>query len=83
MVLLNMRGVRESVIPLVPIFLTFLATHVFVILYGLFTHLPKMGTVVRSTQADVHSTVSTVGFWGLAPDRAALLQHGCRHVHRN
>ena len=64
--LLNMRGVRESVIPLVPIFLTFLATHVFVILYGLFTHLPNISTVVRSTQADVHNTVSTVGFWGLA-----------------
>ncbi len=66
MVLLNMRGVRESVIPLVPIFLTFLVTHVFVILYGLFTHLPNMGAVIRSTQADVHNTVSTVGFWGLA-----------------
>jgi len=66
MVLLNMRGVRESVFPLVPVFLTFLATHVFVILYGLFTHLSEVGTVVRATQADVHNTMATVGFVGLA-----------------
>ena len=65
LVLLNMRGVKESVIPLVPIFLTFLATHIFVILYGLFTHLFQMGTLVRSVQADVHNTMSSVGFWGL------------------
>ena len=66
MMLLNMRGVKESVVPLVPIFLTFLATHVFVILYGLFTHLSQMGTLAHALHADVHNTVSTVGFWGLA-----------------
>ena len=65
MMLLNMRGVRESVMPLAPIFVTFLATHAFVIVYGLFTHLPQVHVVARSLQADVHNTVSTVGIWGL------------------
>jgi amino acid transporter len=65
MVLLNMRGVRESVIPLAPIFLMFLATHTFIILYGLFTHLPQVRTVVSSLQTDVNQTLSTVGLWGL------------------
>jgi amino acid transporter len=65
MMLLNMRGVRESVIPLAPIFLTFLVTHAFIILYGLFTHLPQIHVVAHSVQADVHDTVSTVGIWGL------------------
>jgi amino acid transporter len=65
MMLLNMRGVKESVIPLVPVFLTFLATHVFVIFYGLFTHVSQMGTLARSVQTDVRNTVSSVGFWGL------------------
>ncbi|OHB65027.1 MAG: amino acid transporter [Planctomycetes bacterium RBG_13_62_9] len=65
MMLLNMRGVRESVIPLVPIFLTFLVTHVFVVLYGLFTHLSDVGTVVHLVRTDVHDTMSSVGFWGL------------------
>jgi amino acid transporter len=64
MMLLNMRGVRESVIPLSPIFLTFLATHVFVVLYGLFTHLPQMGTVIQAVRTDVHDTVSSIGVLG-------------------
>jgi len=64
MMLLNMRGVRESVIPLAPIFLTFLATHVFVILYGVFTHLPQAGTVVQSVRTDVRDTVSSIGLLG-------------------
>jgi amino acid transporter len=66
LVLLNLRGVRESVIPLAPIFLTFLATHVFVILYGLFTHLPEMPTVAREVHTNVRETMNSIGFLGLA-----------------
>jgi amino acid transporter len=65
LVLLNMRGVRESVVPLAPIFLTFLATHAFIIVYGLLTHLPDVGPVVSSLRADVSRTMSTLGLWGL------------------
>src|SRR5262249_36743219 len=31
--LLNMRGVKESVVPLIPVFMVFVLTHVFVILW--------------------------------------------------
>ncbi len=65
MMLLNMRGVKESVMPLVPIFLGFLATHVFVVLYALFTHVPQMGALAYSVRTDVRDTVATVGVWGL------------------
>jgi amino acid transporter len=65
MVLLNMRGIRESVLPLVPVFLLFLATHIFIILYGLFTHLSRVGAVARAVQTDVQDTVATVGLVGL------------------
>ncbi len=65
MVVLNMRGVKESVIPLVPIFLTFLATHVFVIFYGFFTHMPRFGAVAGLVRADVRDTASSVGVLGL------------------
>ena len=37
--ILNMRGVKESVLPLVPIFLIFIVTHAFVIFYTFITHL--------------------------------------------
>jgi amino acid transporter len=65
MVLLNMRGVKESVVPLAPIFLTFLATHVFIVLYTVFTHVPQFSTVAHSLHRDVRGTVSAVGLWGL------------------
>src|SRR5208283_4805478 len=48
LVLMNLRGVRESVMPLVPIFLLFLLTHTFAVVYALVTHAPAMGDVVRS-----------------------------------
>src|SRR5512147_730722 len=35
---MNMRGVKESVLPLVPIFLTFVITHAFIIGYALVSH---------------------------------------------
>ena len=65
MTLLNMRGVKESILPLVPIFLAFLFTHIFVILYAVFTHLPALKGIAASTGADVHSSISEVGFWGM------------------
>src|SRR5512135_1118318 len=50
---MNMRGVKESVLPLVPIFLTFVATHLFVIGYALFTQAGGMSELIGTTQAEV------------------------------
>ncbi len=62
---LNMRGVKESVLPLVPIFLMFLLTHVFIILYVIFKHLSNAPELVASTTADIHGSLSSLGFWGM------------------
>src|SRR5512136_822320 len=42
LVVLNLRGVKESVVPLVPVFLLFLVTHVFAVAVALGTHLPAL-----------------------------------------
>jgi hypothetical protein len=60
-----MRGAKESVLPLVPIFLTFLVTHVFIILYAFLAHLQDLPQVAASTTTDVRSTISSVGLWGM------------------
>ena len=65
MTLLNMRGVKESILPLVPIFLAFIFTHVFIILYAIFTQLPNLKGIAASTGADIQSSISEVGFWGM------------------
>ena len=65
LMLLNMRGVKESILPLVPIFLAFLLTHIFVILYAVFTHLSNLQDVATSTGNDIQGSISEVGLWGM------------------
>ena len=65
LMLLNMRGVKESVLPLVPIFLIFLLTHVFIIIYAFAKHLPNITQVASATKMDIQSTISQVGVWGM------------------
>jgi amino acid transporter len=62
--IMNMRGVKESVVSLVPIFLIFLATHVFIILYAIITHLFELPQVVHETSVNLNLTVSQFGFIG-------------------
>ena len=63
--LMNLRGVKESVMPLIPIFLVFMLTHIFAILYAIFTHLPQFPVIAQGTITDMHETYSSIGFWGL------------------
>ena len=65
MILLNMRGVKESVLTMAPIFLVFLITHVFIILYAIFTHVSSVGPVAASTAADIRASVSQFGMLGV------------------
>jgi amino acid transporter len=46
---LNLRGVKESVVVLVPIFLSFMVTHVALIAYGIFSHIAGVGPLVAQT----------------------------------
>ncbi|MCX5679621.1 MAG: APC family permease [Candidatus Omnitrophica bacterium] len=65
LIVLNMRGVKESVLPLVPIFLIFMITHFIIIVYGVGMHLSDINTVARTTVVDVKSTVSEMGVFGM------------------
>ena len=63
--LLNLRGVRESVAPLVPIFLLFLVTHVFAILFALGSHVPEIGIAARATLVDTRAATAQLGTFGV------------------
>ncbi len=63
--IMNMRGVKESVLPLVPIFLTFVVTHAFIIGYGVVMNAGSFGHVVAATRADVVQTQAELGFAGM------------------
>lgn len=63
--LLNLRGVRESVLLWVPVFFIFVGTHAFAILYALATHATGLGGVAAATAHEVHTVSSEVGWLGL------------------
>jgi amino acid transporter len=62
---LNLRGVKESVAPLVPIFILFLLTHVFAIVYAIVTHAPEIPGMVRDTGADMRAATAQLGTVGV------------------
>ncbi|HEY6011362.1 MAG TPA: APC family permease, partial [Nitrospirota bacterium] len=62
---MNMRGVKESVLPLVPIFLTFVVTHAFIIGYALAMNAGNIGEVVSATRADVARSQAEIGMGGM------------------
>ena len=63
--ILNLRGVKEAVSPLIPIFLIFVITHAFVIIYAPITHLTNVQEVVKTTMSDVHNASAKMGFAGM------------------
>jgi amino acid transporter len=65
LIILNLRGVKESVTPLVPIFLTFVITHAFVILYAVFGHLSNVPETVNATFNEVSKASAQMGVLGM------------------
>ncbi len=63
---LNIRGVRESVIALVPVFLIFLVTHAVVLGYGILAHLPQVAATAATIRSGAAQGMSGVGMAGLA-----------------
>ncbi|HSQ60901.1 MAG TPA: APC family permease [Acidobacteriota bacterium] len=72
--LLNLRGVKESIYVLTPIFLAFLVTHAGLIGYGLLRHGTSLGAVAAETVRDTQVAAAELGAFGLA---AILLRAFC------
>ena len=62
---INIRGVKESVTVLAPIFMIFLITHAIAIAGGILGHLPEMPHTVASVGTDFQRDLSTMGLWPL------------------
>ncbi len=63
LVILNLRGVKESVTILTPIFLVFLATHLFMILYAVISHLPRMPVIFGEAAGEFRGSVGMLGYF--------------------
>jgi len=65
LVILNLRGIKESVTTLSPIFLLFVVTHLLLIGSGIFRHVPEISTVYSNIHNGFQSGLATLGRTGL------------------
>jgi amino acid transporter len=65
LIILNIRGVKESISVMVPIFMTFVATHLLLLVYGVFTHTDKCGPLLCDVQAGLKHDLSSIGVFGI------------------
>ena len=62
---MNLRGVKESVMTLAPIFLVFITAHALLLGYGIFAHAPQMGVVAEGFQTGLANDLAAIGFIGV------------------
>lgn len=58
LVILNLRGIKESVMVLMPIFMVFLVTHAILILGSIVLHAGQLGTVATEVATEVQNGLS-------------------------
>jgi amino acid transporter len=61
LVILNLRGVKESIKFLLPIFIGFVLTHAFLIVYGIARHTENIGTLFPASIAEAQSLSGEMG----------------------
>lgn len=62
---LNMRGVRESITVLIPIFLSFMVSHVVLISYGILSQANHLLPVVENSAQMTRESVSSIGVFAV------------------
>jgi amino acid transporter len=62
---MNLRGVKESVAPLIPVFMIFVLTHAFALIYAVVVHAGDLPALAASTAQDVRATHSELGLFGM------------------
>jgi len=62
--ILNIRGVKESVQAILPIFMAFVATHVVLLGVAIFGHMGEVGAVAHQTNVNLGHTIASLGTFG-------------------
>jgi len=62
LLLLNMRGMKESIKILMPIFLGFFITHVILIIYGIAAHRTGLAFIIPNTLKETHDSMTAIGW---------------------
>ena len=76
LVLLNLRGIKEAIKVLLPIFLGFVVVHVVLIVYGIYTHLERLPTLLPATLVETQKLASSNGWMFVAATLMFAYSHG-------
>jgi amino acid transporter len=66
LIILNLRGMKEAIKILLPIFLGFVATHLVLIIYGIFAHAAHLPALIPGTLSETTDLASNIGWIGVA-----------------
>lgn len=66
LIMLNLRGLKEAIRVLLPIFLGFVFTHFALIVYGIFAHASFLPNLVPATLAETRMLASDIGWISIA-----------------
>lgn len=64
LIVLNLRGIRESIQVLLPIFLVFIVSHAAILAFGIGRHVTELPALVSTTVAETRTTWNALGGWG-------------------
>ncbi len=65
LIILNIRGVKESIVIMTPIFVVFVVTHLLMLLDGIFTHTDKFVPLVHNFHTGIHQDMASMGIVGI------------------
>ena len=65
LIILNIRGVKESISILAPIFMTFVASHLLMLTYGVLTNTDKITPLASDVHRGFHHDLSSIGMFGI------------------
>ncbi|MFA7348187.1 MAG: APC family permease [Desulfurivibrionaceae bacterium] len=63
--ILNLRGVKESISIMAPIFMVFVATHLLLLLDGIFSHTDQFAPLAQNFHSGLQQDLSSIGIFGI------------------
>ncbi len=76
LIVMNLRGLKEAIQILLPIFLGFVVTHLILIVYGIIAHASYLPELIPNTLADTSLLASDIGWIGVSAMLLLAYSHG-------
>lgn len=73
---LNLRGIKEAIVVLLPIFLGFVLVHLVLIVYGIYAHAERLPQLLPESVADARSLAQTGGWLFVSATLLFAYSHG-------